>query len=180
LTEPVGVPDGDTPVTVAVKVTEDPESDGFEEELMAVLLVPVPVTKKPKNKVDDPVGVFTEKACCPVVAVGAMSMITDRLVEVPPGWTVAVKPVPVNTMDVTPVKLVPVMIALIDEPGAPEDTDMDVMVGCKLVLESSTSTKFELSGTAKTWVSLNVTPCPPPPKEFCMFGPIVHASVAGS
>jgi hypothetical protein len=135
---PVGIPEGDTPVTVAVNVTIALEKDGFAEEEIAVLLVPVPVIVKPVNKLDVPVGVFTENCCCPAVAVDAILIATGRLVEVPPGWIVAVKPVPVNTMDVAPVKLVPFMITLTNEPCEPDGEVMDVIVGCELMPASST------------------------------------------
>jgi hypothetical protein len=65
-TVPVGVPAGATPVTVAVKVTGVPEVAGFVEEVMLVLLVPVPVIVKLVKLVAVPPGVVT--AMGPVVA----------------------------------------------------------------------------------------------------------------
>jgi hypothetical protein len=142
LTVPEGDPDGDTPVTVAVKVTGVPGSEGFKEELIDVLLVPAPVAfiAKPVNRLDDPVGVLTENCRCPVVAVPVMLIVTGRLVEVPPDPTVAVTPVPVNTRDVAPDKLVPLMTAGYDAPCCPDVTDMDAIIGCELPLASSTWT----------------------------------------
>src|SRR5581483_1589286 len=85
------------------------------------------VTENPLNRFDVPVGVFTETGrTAPAMglriteASAAIAMDIGRLVAVPPPRIVAVTPVPANTIEVTPVRFVPVMVAETVVPCAPE------------------------------------------------------------
>jgi hypothetical protein len=78
------------------------------------------LTVNPVKRFDVPVGVFTENCRAPVAALVAIVICTGKLIAVPPGSIVADTPVPVNTMDVAPLKLVPAIVAFMIVPCAPE------------------------------------------------------------
>ena len=69
------------------------------------------VTVKLAKRLAVPVSVFTENCRAPVAAPAAIVIVTGRLVDVPPVPIVAVTPLPENTMEVAPVRFVPVIVA---------------------------------------------------------------------
>ena len=87
------------------------------------------LTVNPANKSDNPAGELTENDRCPIAAVGAMVIITGKLVDVPPGCIAAVTPLPVNTTDVAPVRPVPVIVALNVVPRTPVLGEIPVIAG---------------------------------------------------
>ena len=74
----------------------------------------------PLNKVVVPVGVFTENCLRPVAAALPIVICTGTLAAVPPERIVADTPVPLNTIEVAPVKFVPLIVAFIVAPCAPD------------------------------------------------------------
>jgi len=100
------------------------------------------LTVNPVKRSAVPVGVLTENSRNPVVAPFVIVICTGKLVAVPPGRIAADTPVPVNrlvnTMEVAPVKFVPVIVAFIVAPCVPEAREIELIVGCGSVLVSST------------------------------------------
>ncbi len=79
-----------------------------------------PVTVKPKNAVDAPIGVITVTVRSPSAAPGATVTVIGRVVAVPPFPIAAVTPVPLNRTVVAPVRFVPVIVPLRAAPGVNE------------------------------------------------------------
>src|SRR5689334_8322527 len=106
------------------------------------------VTVNPAIVSEVPVGVFTDtlrvRGRCVkafvVCASPAMVMDTGRLVAVPPPRTTPRTPVPLNTTDVAPDRLVPVIVAVTVVPWAPEFGTIELTVGGAAMLESNTCT----------------------------------------
>ena len=75
-------------------------------------------TLKPVNGAEVPALAITVTVLVPIGAVGEISIVIDRLFDVPADME-AVTPVPEKVTEVAPVKLEPAIVAATDAPGAP-------------------------------------------------------------
>src|SRR5215510_11259568 len=88
-----------------------------------------PVTVKPVNGAEVPLGVVAVTVRVVNAAVGAIVMLTGKLVAVPPVPIVAATPLPLNVTAVAPERFVPAIVAETVVPCAPAFGVMDVIVG---------------------------------------------------
>ena len=92
------------------------------------VIVGNPVTVKPMNEDDVPMGVVTVKVRSPAAAPADTEIVIGRLVPVPPLPIAAVTPVPLKVTAVAPDRLAPVIVARTVAPTIAELGDIDVNV----------------------------------------------------